>query len=113
MREMLTATTVLMLSGMGESVALVTDGRFSGATKGPCIGHVSPEAAEKGPIAVVEDGDVIEIDIPKRSLEVKLSDDEIEERLKNLPEFESKVKKGCLYRYSRLASSADEGGVMV
>lgn len=113
MREMLTATTVLMLSGMGESVALVTDGRFSGATKGPCIGHVSPEAAEKGPIAVVEDGDVIEIDIPKRSLEVKLSDDEMEERLKNLPEFEPKVKKGCLYRYSRLASSADEGGVMV
>ncbi|MEM1577075.1 MAG: dihydroxy-acid dehydratase [Archaeoglobaceae archaeon] len=112
MREMLTATTVLMLSGLGETVALVTDGRFSGATKGPCIGHVSPEAAEKGPIAVLRDGDEIEIDIPSRRLSVALEEKEIDKRLRKIPDFEPKVKKGCLYRYSRNAASADEGGVL-
>lgn len=113
MREMLTATTVLMLSGMGESVALVTDGRFSGATKGPCIGHVSPEAAERGPIAALKDGDFIKINIPERTLEVDLEEEEIRKRLEKLPDFEPKVKKGCLYRYSRLASSADRGGAVI
>ncbi|MCS7143846.1 MAG: dihydroxy-acid dehydratase [Archaeoglobaceae archaeon] len=112
MREMLTATTVLMLSGLGESVALVTDGRFSGATKGPCVGHVSPEAMEKGPIAVLKDGDEIEIDIPLRRLSVLLEEEEIRKRLEKLPAFEPKVKKGCLYRYGKYATSADEGGIL-
>ncbi|MEM2801974.1 MAG: dihydroxy-acid dehydratase [Archaeoglobaceae archaeon] len=111
MREMLTATTLLMLSGF-ENVALITDGRFSGATRGPCVGHVSPEAADKGPIAAVKDGDEVEIDIPSRKLDVLLDEDEIENRLSKIREFEPRVKKGCLYRYSKLVSSADEGAIL-
>jgi len=112
MREMLTATTLLMLYGLGESVALVTDGRFSGATRGPCVGHVSPEAAERGPIASLKDGDEIEIDIPTRRLEVLLDDEEIRKRLSKLPNFRPRVEKGCLNRYAKYATSADEGGVL-
>ncbi|WP_286243598.1 dihydroxy-acid dehydratase [Methanobacterium ferruginis] len=110
MREMLNPTSAI--SGMGlESVALVTDGRFSGGTRGPCIGHVSPEAMGNGPIAVVEDGDLIKIDIPQRKLELMVEPDEIEIRLQNVKHPEKKIK-GWLARYSKLASSADEGAVL-
>ena len=110
MREMLNPTSAI--SGMGlESVALVTDGRFSGGTRGPCIGHVSPEAMGNGPIAVVEDSDLIKIDIPQRKLELMVEPDEIEIRLQNVKHPEKKIK-GWLARYSKLASSADEGAVL-
>jgi dihydroxy-acid dehydratase len=110
MREMLNPTSAI--SGMGlNSVALVTDGRFSGGTRGPCIGHVSPEAVANGPIAVVEDGDTINIDIPQRKLELLLDEAEIERRLKNVKHPKKKLK-GWLARYSKLTTSADEGAVL-
>ncbi len=110
MREMLNPTSAI--SGMGiKSVALITDGRFSGGTRGPCIGHVSPEAMSNGPIAVVEDGDIIKIDIPQRKLELMVSEDEIKQRLQNINHPE-KPLKGWLARYSKMASSADEGAVL-
>lgn len=110
MREMLNPTSAI--SGMGiKSVALVTDGRFSGGTRGPCIGHVSPEAMSNGPIAVVEEGDIISIDIPQRKIELHLSEDEIKERLHNVKHPEKQLK-GWLSRYSKMASSADEGAVL-
>ena len=110
MREMLNPTSAI--SGMGiKSVALITDGRFSGGTRGPCIGHVSPEAMSNGPIAVVEDGDIIKIDIPQRKLELMVSEDEIKQRLQNIKHPE-KPLKGWLARYSKMASSADEGAVL-
>ncbi|HII84128.1 MAG TPA: dihydroxy-acid dehydratase, partial [Methanobacterium subterraneum] len=100
------------ISGMGiKSVALVTDGRFSGGTRGPCIGHVSPEAMSNGPIAVVEEGDIIKIDIPQRKIELLISEDEIKERLQNVKHPEKQLK-GWLSRYSKMASSADEGAVL-
>jgi len=111
MREMLSITSTVMAFGLGESIALITDGRFSGATKGPCIGHVSPEAAEGGPIAIVKNGDLIEIDIENRKLNLKIPKKEIEERLKEWKPIEPKIKKGYLYRYSRLVESADKGAV--
>ncbi len=111
MREMLAPTSAIVGMGLSDSVALITDGRFSGGTRGPCIGHVSPEAIEKGPIAIVEDGDIIEIDIPKRRLNIKLSDREIQERLEKWKKPERKVG-GILKRYSRLVSSADEGAIL-
>ena len=110
MREMLSPTSAI--SGMGlKSVALITDGRFSGGTRGPCVGHVSPEAMENGPIAAVRNGDIIKIDIPNRSLELLLDDDEIKSRVKENPKPERKVK-GWLSRYMKLASSADKGAVL-
>ncbi|MBC7117619.1 dihydroxy-acid dehydratase [Methanothermobacter tenebrarum] len=110
MREMLNPTSAI--AGMGfEKVALITDGRFSGGTRGPCIGHISPEAAEGGPIAALEDGDIIEINIPKRRLNVKLSDDEIKERLAKVEQPTRKVK-GWLRRYQKLATSADKGAIL-
>ncbi|WP_321423033.1 dihydroxy-acid dehydratase [uncultured Methanobacterium sp.] len=110
MREMLNPTSAI--SGMGiKSVALITDGRFSGGTRGPCIGHVSPEAMSNGPIAVVEDGDIIKIDIPQRKLELLVDDEEIKQRLQNVNHPE-KPLKGWLARYSKMASSADEGAVL-
>ncbi len=110
MREMLNPTSAIV--GMGiKSVALITDGRFSGGTRGPCIGHVSPEAMADGPIAAVNDGDIINIDIPQRILEVKLSDDEIRERVASAAKPERKLK-GWLARYQKLASSADKGGIL-
>ncbi|EKF86959.1 dihydroxy-acid dehydratase [Methanobacterium formicicum] len=110
MREMLNPTSAI--SGMGiKSVALITDGRFSGGTRGPCIGHVSPEAMSNGPIAVVEDGDIIKIDIPQRKLELMVDEDEIKQRLQNIKHPE-KPLKGWLARYSKMASSADEGAVL-
>ncbi len=102
MREMLSPTATISGMGLSDSVALVTDGRFSGATRGPCIGHVSPEAAEGGPIAALINGDLIEINIPKRVLRVELKDEEIENRLKSWKPTPPKVKRGYLVRYSSL-----------
>ena len=113
MREMLVATATVMSLGLGESVALVTDGRFSGATRGPCIGHVSPEAMEGGPIAVVEDGDIISIDIEARRLDLEVPEEEIKARLEEWKPIEPKVKKGYLYVYSKIVSSADKGAIFM
>jgi dihydroxy-acid dehydratase len=112
MREMLSPTSAIVGMGLSDSVALITDGRFSGGTRGPCIGHVSPEAFEGGPIAVLKNGDIIEIDIPKRLLEVKLSKGEINDRLKRWKQPEPKVKSGYLFRYSRMVKSADLGCIL-
>jgi len=97
--------------GMDKEVALITDGRFSGANRISAIGHVSPEAAAKGPIAAIEDGDIIDIDIPNNRLDVRLPEDEIQKRLAELPEFEPKIKSGYLARYATMVSSADKGAV--
>ena len=110
MREMLSPTAAVVGMGLSDSVVLITDGRFSGATRGPCIGHVSPEAAEGGPIAVIKDGDIIEVDIPKRRLDVALSDDELERRLRDWRPKPPKIGRGYLRRYSHLVRSADVGG---
>jgi len=111
MQEMLSPTSALAGIGMDKEVALITDGRFSGASRGSAIGHVSPEAAAKGPIAAIQEGDIIEIDIPNKKLDVRLSEKEIQERLAKLPEFEPKIKSGYLARYARMVSSADKGAV--
>jgi dihydroxy-acid dehydratase len=111
MREMLAATSLLSGMGMDKEVALITDGRFSGGTRGAAIGHVSPEAAEKGPIAALRDGDMININIPDHKLEVELSQQELEQRLASLPSFEPKIKTGYLKRYSDKVSSASTGAV--
>jgi dihydroxy-acid dehydratase len=111
MREMLGPTSILAGMGLDKEVALITDGRFSGATRGAAIGHVSPEAASRGPIAALEEGDLISIDIPARKLDVKLSQSEISRRLKRLPGFESPVKTGYLRRYADKVSSASTGAV--
>ncbi len=112
MREMLAPTASIVGMGLADSVALITDGRFSGGTKGPCIGHISPEASAGGPIAIIKDGDTIIIDILNRKLEVKLNKQEIEKRFKNWKPVEPKIKAGYLSRYSRLVSSADKGAVL-
>jgi dihydroxy-acid dehydratase len=111
MREMLTPTSALSGMGMDGEVALLTDGRFSGATRGIAIGHISPEAAARGAIAVIQDGDVIRIDIPDRTLELQLPQDEIERRLASLPDWECPIEKGYLRRYSQLVTSANTGAV--
>jgi dihydroxy-acid dehydratase len=111
MREMLSPTSALAGMGMDKVVALITDGRFSGASRGAAIGHASPEAAAKGPIAALREGDIIEIDIPNKTLNVQLTDEEIRQRLDELPEFEPKVKTGYLARYAQMVSSADRGAV--
>lgn len=112
MREMLAPTSAIVGMGLAESVALITDGRFSGGTKGPCIGHISPEAARAGPIAILEDDDIINIDIPQRILEVNLSKSEIEKRFKGFKPIPPKIKTGYLVRYSKLVSSADKGAIL-
>jgi len=111
MREMLTPTSLLSGMGLESHVALITDGRFSGGTRGAAIGHVVPEAADRGPIAAVQNGDIISIDIPARKLKVKLSDAEIKKRLKSVPEFKSKIKTGYLRRYIQNVGPASEGAV--
>ena len=111
MREMLTPTSILSGMGMDKEVALITDGRFSGATCGAAIGHVSPEAASRGPIAALTDGDIIKVDIPNYKLEVELSDQEMSKRLTRLAEFEPKVKTGYLRRYAERVSSASTGAI--
>jgi dihydroxy-acid dehydratase len=111
MREMLTPTSAIAGMGLDKDVALITDGRFSGATRGASIGHVAPEAAMGGPIAIVEEGDIIEIDIPEKKLNIKLPEDEIKERLKRLKVPEPKIKSGYLKYYTDLVGSADKGAV--
>ena len=110
MREMLNPTAVI--TGMGLKVALLTDGRFSGASRGACIGHISPEAMEGGPIALIHDGDTISIDIPRRKLELCVSDEELAERKAAWKQPEPKVKTGYLSRYARLVTSANMGAVL-
>jgi dihydroxy-acid dehydratase len=111
MREMLTPTSLLSGMGLDSEIALITDGRFSGATRGAAIGHVSPEAASRGPIAAVKEGDTINIDIPNCKLNVELTDKEIADRLSKLPAFEPRVKTGYLKRYTENVSSASTGAV--
>jgi len=112
MREMLSPTAAIAGMGLSESVALITDGRFSGGTRGPCIGHISPEAMEGGPLAIVKNGDRIRIDIPGRKLDVALTDQEIKQRLQTWKKPAPKIRKGYLARYARFVSSADEGAIM-
>ena len=112
MREMLNPTSAICGMGLGESVALITDGRFSGATRGAAIGHVSPEAAEGGVIALVQEGDIIAIDIPNCHIEVKVSDEELAARKAAWICPEPKVKTGYLARYAKMVSSAAEGATL-
>jgi len=109
MRELSIPAALLVGMGFGDSVAMITDGRFSGATRGPCIGHVCPEAYEGGPIALVKEGDLIEIDIKNRKLNILISDKEIEDRLQNWKQPEPKIKKGYLNTYRKIVSSAKYG----
>jgi len=113
MREMLAPTSAIAGIGMDKEVALITDGRFSGGTRGAAIGHISPEAAEGGPIAVVQDGDIIEIDIPAKQLRLHLSDEEIKQRLKHWKSPEPRIKSGYMYRYAQMVSSASTGAVFL
>ena len=112
MQEMLSPTSAIMGQGLGDKVALITDGRFSGGTRGACIGHVSPEAAAHGPIAALQPGDIVQIDLVARSLNVKLSDAEVQSRLDALPPFNSKTTSKWLKRYSYFVTSADTGAVL-
>ena len=110
MQEMLSPTAAI--KGAGIKAALITDGRFSGGTRGLCIGHISPEAASGGEIGALKNGDIIEIDVNKKSINVKLSKDELRQRMKKQKPFKSKVKGGWLKRYSAFVSSADTGAVL-
>ncbi|KAF0818696.1 Dihydroxy-acid dehydratase [Bacillus sp. ZZV12-4809] len=112
MPEMLAPTSQIVGRGLGAKVGLITDGRFSGASRGISIGHISPEAAEGGPIAFVENGDIIELDLNNRTINLEISDEEFEKRKANWKGFEPKVKKGYLARYSKLVTNASTGGVM-
>ncbi|MCG7336525.1 dihydroxy-acid dehydratase [Sporosarcina sp. ACRSM] len=112
MPEMLAPTSAIMGRGLGTKVALITDGRFSGASRGISIGHISPEAAEGGPIALVENDDIISIDLTNRTIQLEVSDEELAKRRAALKPFEPKIKKGYLARYSALVTSASTGGVM-
>jgi dihydroxy-acid dehydratase len=111
MREMLSPTSALAGAGLDKDVALITDGRFSGGTRGAAIGHVSPEAQEGGVIGIIREGEIIDIDIPARSLSVRLSEDEIKNRLKEWKQPDYKVKKGYLYRYAKQVTSANTGAI--
>ncbi len=112
MRETLAPTSAIAGAGLSESVALITDGRFSGGTRGPCIGHVSPEAAVGGPIALVLSGDLISIDIPGRKLDLLVSPSEMDTRKLEWRAPEPKIKKGLLARYRNSVTSASKGGVL-
>ncbi len=112
MREMLSPTSAIVGMDLANDVALITDGRFSGGTRGPCIGHISPEAAAGGPIAVIKNGDEITIDIPKRKLEINLNKNQLSKRLKAWKSPQPKVKSGYLARYARMVSSADKGAIL-
>lgn len=112
MPEMLSPTSAIMGRGLGDSVALITDGRFSGGSRGACVGHVSPEAAEKGPIAALQNGDMITIDLVNRVISVDLSDETIEKRLAAIPAFVPKITKGYLARYSQMVTSASTGAIV-
>jgi dihydroxy-acid dehydratase len=112
MREMLTPTSAIAGMGLDKEVALITDGRFSGGTKGAAIGHISPEAADGGAIGLVEEGDRIAIDIPAKNLTLKVTDEELEERRQRWQPPEPRIKEGYLYRYSKLVSSGAKGAVL-
>lgn len=112
MPEMLAPTSSIVGRGLGKEVALITDGRFSGATRGIAVGHISPEAASGGPIALVQDGDQIEIDLENRSIQLLIDDETLAQRKKSVPKFQPKVKKGWLGRYAALVTSANTGGIM-
>ncbi|WP_058303238.1 dihydroxy-acid dehydratase [Gorillibacterium timonense] len=112
MPEMLAPTSQIVGMGLGAKVGLITDGRFSGASRGISIGHISPEAAEGGPIAFVHDGDIIELDLIERRIELKVSDEELERRRAEWPGFEPKIKSGYLARYSKLVTNASMGGIL-
>ena len=112
MREMLNPTSAIAGMGLGSSVALITDGRFSGASRGASIGHVSPEAAVGGPIALVEEGDIIKINIPELTLQLDVSDEVLEERRKNWTPREPKVTTGYLARYAAMVTSGNRGAVL-
>jgi len=111
-REMLSPTAALMGLGLGDSVALITDGRFSGGTRGPCIGHISPEAAQGGPIGLVEDGDTIILDIPARRLELVVDEATLAARKAKWKAPEPKIKTGWLARYAKVVTSAHTGAVL-
>jgi dihydroxy-acid dehydratase len=111
MREMLTPTSLLSGMRLDDKVALLTDGRFSGATRGAAIGHISPEAAAGGPLAVVRDGDLVHIDIPNRALDLEVSEAEIARRQAELPPWEPGVQSGYLRRYAQAVTSASTGAV--
>jgi dihydroxy-acid dehydratase len=112
MREMLAPTSAIVGMGLGESVALITDGRFSGVTRGAAIGHISPEAAEGGPLALVQEGDSILIDIPNRTLTLEVTEEEMSRRREEWSAPELKVKEGYLYRYAKIVSSANTGAIL-
>jgi dihydroxy-acid dehydratase len=112
MPEMLAPTSQIVGMGLGAKVGLITDGRFSGASRGISVGHISPEAAEGGPIAFVEDGDIIELDLDNRKIELQISEEEMSKRRANWKGFEPKIKTGYLARYSKLVTSASTGGIM-
>ena len=112
MREMLNPTSAICGMGLGETVALITDGRFSGATRGASIGHVSPEAASGGNIALVNEGDIISIDIKKCTIELEVSDEELAKRRASWVCPEPRIKTGYLARYAKLVSSADRGAIL-
>ena len=112
MREMLAPTSLLVGKGLGKTCALITDGRFSGATRGICIGHICPEAANGGAIALIKDGDKIHIDIPKRSIELLVPAEELENRRKELIPFVPKVKSGYLAKYAKNVQDASHGAIV-
>ena len=112
MREMLNPTSAIMGSGLGNCVALITDGRFSGATRGAAIGHISPEAAVGGPIALVKEGDMIEIDIPANTIKLLVSDEELAKRKAEWKPRQPKITTGYLARYAKLVTSGAQGAVL-
>jgi dihydroxy-acid dehydratase len=112
MQEMLSPTSALVGMGLGEKVALITDGRFSGGTRGFCVGHISPEAAAKGPIAALQDGDVIEIELESNSINVHLTEQVIKERLDQLSAYEPQIESRWLRRYAKMVKSASSGAVL-
>ena len=112
MREMLNPTSAIAGMGLGSSVALITDGRFSGASRGASIGHISPEAAVGGPIALIEEGDIIKINIPENTINVDVSDEELEERRKKWQPREPKVTTGYLARYASMVTSGNKGAIL-
>jgi len=109
---MLAPTAAIAGMGLSKEVALITDGRFSGGTRGPCIGHISPEAASGGPIAMIKDGDLISIDIPKRKIELKVSKAEIEKRTSMWRPRKPKIQTGYLARYAKMVESAARGAIL-
>jgi dihydroxy-acid dehydratase len=112
MREMLSATAALMGVGLGKSAAIITDGRFSGSTRGPCIGHIAPEAAAGGPLALVRDGDSIRIDIPERRLELNVEAHELERRRAVTKIMQKEITSPVLRRYVKLVGSVSEGATL-